>query len=319
MKKKIKWVFLSIFAVIVIAVAALAVYLFAPEKKPEAVRPTITDVSGNAYLVTYGDNGETYVAVTDESNKVWAAEYDDKGNVGSTVFSLDGNYSTDDIPKNYSGPVIDETEANNAYSGEVSEIEPTSAQAEQATHLVKKYSEMFKTGTYYMEFTTNDETMGDEPISAAAKNGNLIFKANMEGINCRMLYIAETDSIYILLDDAKKYGKIPKDFLGEDMDMSEFTMEKSFASAIPDEEIKTSKVKIDGKTLTCESCKSDDGDLMKYYFNGDALVRFDRTSAEDGSTISTYISKLSSVVPASTFEIPSNYGYINLSVLESMV
>ena len=80
--------------------------------------------------------------------------------------------------------------------------------------------------------------------------------------------------------------------------------------------IETSTAKIGDQTLYCETIKDDQGE-MRYYFNGDTLVRMDSVN-NDGTIDSTYISKLTSDVPDSMFQSPSNYGYLNLSWLEAL-
>ena len=56
---------------------------------------------------------------------------------------------------------------------------------------------------------------------------------------------------------------------------------------------------------------------MQYYFDGDTLVRLDSTG-EDGVVASTYITRITTDVPDSTFEIPKGYGYLNLDWLGMM-
>lgn len=193
---------------------------------------------------------------------------------------------------------------------------PSQPQAEK-TYKIEKYQKMFAAETYFMEFTTNDEDLGDTPIVAAAKNGNVLVEASVEGIACKILYIADTDTTYIILDNWRKYSKLPPEMMGEDFNMNELNMGANFATDIEGKEITVKTVEISGKTLTCESYYTDNGVLMEYYFDGDSFVRLDSTG-KDGSVSSTYISKLTTDVPDSTFEIPDGYGYINLSWLSMM-
>ena len=228
-------------------------------------------------------------------------------------------------PTQQSGGQTAQTTRQNTQSGQQA-TQPTSAipgyqgQAEitttaaPKTYRITKYQEMFNTGTYLMEFKTSDPELGDSPITAAAKNGNFVIDTKIQNYKCKMLYLAKDKTTYLIIDDFKKYTKLPEDMMGDDFDMS--SMMSSFGKPVDTSKIETSTVKIGGQTLNCETVKDDKGE-MRYYFNGDTLVRMDSVS-NDGTVDSTYISKLTSDVPDSAFQIPSNYGYLNLSWLEAL-
>ncbi len=182
------------------------------------------------------------------------------------------------------------------------------------TYRITKYQEMFKNGTYLMEFKTSDPELGDSPITAASKNGNFVIDTKIQNYKCKMLYLAKDKTTYLIIDDFKKYTKLPEDMMGDDFDMS--SMMSSFAKEIDTSKVETSTATINGQTLNCETIKDDQGE-MRYYFDGDTLVRMDSVN-NDGTVDSTYISKLTSDVPDSMFQIPSNYGYLNLSWLEAL-
>ena len=207
------------------------------------------------------------------------------------------------------------TQASSAIPGYQEQAGTTAATtAAPQTYRITKYQDMFKNGTYLMEFKTSDPELGDSPITAAAKNGNFVIDTKIQNYKCKMLYLAKDKTTYLIIDDFKKYTKLPEDMMGEDFDMS--SMMASFGKEIDTSKIETSTVKIGDQTLNCETIKDDQGE-MRYYFNGDTLVRMDSVSP-DGSVDSTYISKLTSDVPDSVFQIPSNYGYLNLSWLEAL-
>lgn len=340
MKKIIRGIFLGLLSVVVIAVSAICVYLFAPEKPTEIVRPTVTDADGNVYLQAVGEAGETYAVVTDADGNIWAAEFKD-GKIGSTLASLNDRFTLEEIPKNYSGPKVDETVDHNSFTGNVDVVttiqaetttapsvspnveqttkEPaqqvtTAPQKEEKPFRMKKYQEIFSSNTYIMEFTTNDTELGQTPIVCAAKGGNVLVETTIEGISCKILYTANNDTTYLILDTYKKYCKVPESLMGEDMDMSELNMGANFTSDVTADEVEYSTVTISGKTLNCESYTNEEGKELLYYFDGDTLVRLDCVN-NDGSVSSTYISRITSNVPDSTFEIPDGYGYLNLSWL----
>ncbi|MCM1544830.1 MAG: hypothetical protein NC110_05960 [Ruminococcus sp.] len=350
MRKIIRRVFLCFFAVIFAGIAALAVYItHDPDRPTVSSVPKVTDAAGNTYLaVTEKGSKETYAAVTDANGNVYAAKIDDKGNIGETVASLDGSYSPSDLPSNYTGPQINESVNPNDFTGNVDVIasgaaapeapQQSTSQAQTPTngsqnnqtptknqsqteptykYRIQKYQQIFSGGTYLMEFTTDDKELGDQPITAAVKNGNLIIDAQIEGMQCKMLYLAEKDTMYIVLDKFRKYCKLPKELMGDDMNMSELNMMANFADETKDKEISVSTVTLNGQKLTCESYVTDDGTTMRYYFSGDTLVRLDSVE-KNGQITSTFFSKITSDVPDSTFEIPDNYGFFNLAWLSAL-
>ena len=152
----------------------------------------------------------------------------------------------------------------------------------------------------------------------AIKNGNMYVQMSMEvenvSMNCSMLYLKGKDTMYLIFNDWKKYCKMPKDMMGEDMDMS------SMMSEMGNEDIgkiTVSEVEINGEKLILESYVSADGTTVNYYFQDDVLVRRDNVFS-DGQVDSSYFAVLTTDVPDSYFEIPKGYGYINLSFLEAL-
>ena len=206
-----------------------------------------------------------------------------------------------------------QTQPTSAIPGYQGQAEVTTTAAPK-TYRITKYQQMFNTGTYLMEFKTSDPELGDSPITAAAKNGNFVIDTQIQNYKCKMLYLAKDKTTYLIIDDFKKYTKLPEDMMGDDFDMS--SMMSSFGKTVDTSKVETSTVKIGNQTLNCETIKDENGE-MRYYFDGDTLVRMDSVG-NDGTVDSTYISKLTSDVPDSAFQIPSNYGYLNLSWLEAL-
>lgn len=340
MKRVIGRIFLGIFAVILVGIVALAVYLFGPEKPAADVRPTLKDSDGKAYLAAVDDAGETYAVVTDAQGNRWAASFEN-GKVGETVVNVNDQFEPSDVLTEYSGPKIEETRNPNEFTGAV-ESENTTKNEETTTKKednskdekpeikdttvvpqgtsssefkIDKYREIFAGNTYLMEFTTNDSELGETPVMCASKNGNIIIDTQIEGISCKMLYRADKDKTYLLLDNYKKYSEVPQSLMGDDFNMSDLNVMTNFGGGgSSKKEVTKSKVTIGGKTLDCESYINSDGSETRYYFDGDSLVRLDSIEPS-GEVNSTFISKLTTDVPDSTFEIPSNYGYLNLSWL----
>lgn len=354
MKKIIRGIVLGILAVVVLGVSVGAYFLFGRSGPDADTKLIITDAKGNSYLAMVDENsGETMVAVTDSKGGIFAAVTDSNGNVGNTVGSVTDVVKIDDLPTNYTGPNINVSVDNSDYRGD---IESTTAPSEQTSeanastsspgseqstspsknesnttttkkqqpeeltaYRIQKYQQLFAGGTYLMEFTTNDEELGETPITTAVKNNNVYIETEIQGMACKMLYISgtggEAGTTYLIIDSFKKYCKMPEDLMGEDMDMG--NLMGNFGKEI-DKKITVSKATVNGKELICESYKTDDGTVVKYYFDGETLVRRDNVNT-DGTVDSTYINRLTSDVPDSLFKIPDNYGYLNLSFLDGML
>lgn len=334
MKKIIQRIFLGILCAVVVVVSAAIAKNYKPTVS-DASRPTITDIYGNAYIEVLGEAGEIYAAVTDANGKVWAAEYID-GVVGNTVASLENIVSPNEIPYVYNGPYINETVLSDDYTGKANEVQTTEAsatkpsqnnapsnQSEPSTEpaenkakafLIKKYQKMFADGNYYVELRMDDDKLGDAPIMAAAKNGNIYISTSVDGLSARIIYLADKDTSYVIIDKLRFYSKLTNEILGNDTDMNDLNIATALFESVPDaNRIDTSDVEIGGKILCCESfIRASDGATMKYYFDGETLVRID-SLLTNGETQSTYVSKITSQVDDSLFKIPSGYLYMDLS------
>lgn len=327
MKKILRKVFLGIFIVVIVGLAALAASIFMPEIGRGNTRVTMQDPSGKSYVVKQ-DGKDKYAVVKGEDGKLWGAEINADGSIGETKKSLEGIASDSDIIDSYDGPDIDvtnqviltgqpsevyETTTQNQAPANPNSYDVTTAAPVDNTPKLKKYLEIFSSNNYLMEFTTSDEKLGNTPITAAAKNGNILVDTSIDGITCKMLYLADKNKTYLLLDNYRKYCSVPQSLLGDDFNMSDLNMGSTLANSVDLSSIKQSTVMIDGKEFHCETC-GNGASATKYYFDGDTLVRFDTTN-EDGTASVTNFTRITTDVPDSTFEIPSNYGYINLDLL----
>ena len=139
-----------------------------------------------------------------------------------------------------------------------------------------------------------------------------------EGINleAKVLFIKSTNTTYLIIDNWKKYTKLPADLMGdtEGLDMAASLKESYSDADLTD--VKVSEVKLGGKKVILESYNNGDT-TVNYYFDGDKLIRRDDVYS-DGTVSSTVFSKFTTNVPDSYFEIPKGYGYLNLSWLESL-
>ena len=350
MKKILRRIFAVVLILLVAGIAAgVRYFTYDPDKQKDDLYGYVTDNEGMTYTMVADKQGTTYVVVTDSDGNRYAAEYDGT-TVGNTVGGVNGEVSLDDVPTNFTGAHVDVSNDINKFQGDVSTTMPTLSQQDDTTakdntpddntpngdvvitkpqqpgkednklkaYRIDKYQQIFKSGTYLMTMTTNDESMGDTPVTMAIKNGNMYVQMSMEvenvSMNCSMLYLKGKDTMYLIFNDWKKYCKMPKDMMGEDMDMS------SMMSEMGNEDIgkiTVSEVEINGEKLILESYVSADGTTVNYYFQDDVLVRRDNVFS-DGQVDSSYFAVLTTDVPDSYFEIPKGYGYINLSFLEAL-
>ena len=352
MKKIIRRISIVVLILVVAGVAAgVRYFTYDPDNKDEDLYGYVTDNEGMTYTMVADKQGTTYVVVTDAEGNRYAAEYDGT-TVGSTVGGVNGEVSLEDVPTNFTGTHVDVSNDIDKFQGDVATTLPTLPQQEDTTattqknpdsgsqngevtttkpsvkpdeqgnelkaYRIDKYQQIFKSGTYLMKMTTNDESMGDTPVTMAIKNGNMYVQMAMEmegtSINCSMIYLKGKDTMYLIFDDWKKYCKMPKDMMG-DMNMDEMMNEMGSEDI---GKITVSEVEINGEKLILESYVSSDGTTVNYYFQNDVLVRRDNVFS-DGHVDSSYFALLTTDVPDSYFEIPKGYGYINLSFLEGLV
>lgn len=184
---------------------------------------------------------------------------------------------------------------------------------------IKKYEQIFQSATYAMTVEMNDPEY-PEPVTMALKNGNIFVETAMvmeegkEPLRMKMLYLKNEDTMYLILDDIKKYCKLPEEMVAE-FDMSSMVSDFKINTV---GEIKTSTANINGKTLNVESYINKDGETVNYYFDGDTIVRLD-TISKNGSTDSVYYSMFTTDVSDSYFTIPDGYGYWNLSFIGALM
>ncbi|MGN0444493.1 MAG: hypothetical protein ACI4F5_07760 [Acutalibacteraceae bacterium] len=340
--------FLRIAAVfLTILTVAGVLYGCGGTKTPNEGIDTITDKNGITYLAIVDDNdGHTLAGVTDEKGNLYAAETDASGAVltdgnlysvsytgelptnDTTAVSINESQNTD---YNYANKdVVTESTKNNSQtpsdtistSGTKNESQTPSdtsstsetvnkAPAESTTepkevYLAEKYKKLFESQTYYVEFTTDDE-MTSGPITMAIKNGNIYMKTKFEGMDATMLYQKKKDSVYVILSDYHVYCKMPSSVM-DDLDMSDF------GDASEVKSIEVSDVNLGDRECRCETFTLEDGSVSSYYFYNGELVRLDQISSS-GETSIMSITKISSSVDDSLFELPKGYIPVNLSKL----
>ena len=296
----------------------------------------VTDEAGDRYAVEYDGVtvGSTVGKINDEvalddvptnydgphlevSNDINKFQGEISTTMPSTVVN-DGPTTTTKAQKVPSKGENDTTTTKKpANSIEETPSKPIQSGQKLEAYRIEKYQKIFESGTYLMKITTNDESLGDAPVTMAIKNGNMYIDMAVEidsnnYMDCGMLYLKGKDTMYLIFKDFKKYCKMPENMMGEDMDIGSM-MDEMAVSDIG--EITVSEVEIGGEKLILESYTSTlDGSTINYYFQNDVLVRRDNVYS-NGQVDSTYFAVITTDVPDSYFEIPKGYGYLNLSLL----
>lgn len=280
----------------------------------------VNDFTGEAdpvEVVDVGDNDDTTGVTRPSKEDNGNNTNTDTPNNNTNTTKPTGNGNTGNSEKPTQKPSQNSDEPSKQPSTAKPNRPANTGSNELRAYRVEKYQKIFESGQYLIEFKTNDPDLGDVPITVATKNGNVLITTSIENFKCKMLYLSSDKTTYLLIDDFKKYTKLPEDLMNDaDMDIGQL-MSGLAGEETSSKNIKVSKVKIGGKDLICESSKSAGGGETKSYFDGETLVRMDNVSA-DGTVDSTYISRFTSDVPDSTFQIPKGYGYLNLSWLEGL-
>ncbi|MBQ5905001.1 MAG: hypothetical protein IIW88_03955 [Clostridia bacterium] len=297
MKKILRNIFLCILAIIVAAIGGVWYTLFGVSEKPVDV-----DVTESSTASSYtGPNIDVEINPDDYTGAV-STTIPTTNNSGEPT-TAGKNEKPQQTPGSTTAPAA-------------AEKDPYRLEAFR----IKQYHQAISSGTFLMETTMEDEELGSTPVIMAVKNGNTYVETSMssEGINldAKVIYIGSTNTTYLIIDNWKKYTKLPAELMGdtEGLDMAG-TLQESYS----EEEIKNvkvSEVELGGKRMILESYNSG-GTTVNYYFDGDKLVRRDDVYS-DGTVASTVFKKFTTNVPDSYFEVPDGYGYLNLSWLESL-
>lgn len=297
MKKILRNIFLCILAIIVAAIGGVWYTLFGVSEKPVDV-----DVTESSTASSYtGPNIDVEINPDDYT-----------GAVSTTIPTTNNSGEPTTAGKNEKP----QQTPGSTTAPSAAEKDPYRLEAFR----IKQYHQAISGGTFLMETTMEDEELGSTPVIMAVKNGNTYVETSMssEGINldAKVIYIGSTNTTYLIIDNWKKYTKLPAELMGdtEGLDMAG-TLQESYS----EEEIKNvkvSEVELGGKRMILESYNSG-GTTVNYYFDGDKLVRRDDVYS-DGTVASTVFKKFTTNVPDSYFEVPDGYGYLNLSWLESL-
>ncbi len=200
-----------------------------------------------------------------------------------------------------------------------STLAPTNPQQIQQANKIDVYQNIFKGGKFLMK--VNDPDLG--PVTMAMSGNKMFIEASMEGLSLKMLYDGDKPdednpqqgTWFILIDKFKKYSPISSDMIG-DMNVEELT--KDIAKGDGTTVYAKSTETLNGEVYECESFTDENGNLTKYYFKGDQLVRSDSISPS-GEVSTTEFQEITAEFDESIFEIPAGYAKWDISWLMNMV
>lgn len=342
LKRKIL-IFLICFLAILCAIGAAILFnlLYDPDKsamevptKYAQVSATATDKDGNVYAAVVDANGVTYAAMQDTNGDLWQVAFNPDGSLGKPISCLNGLPGMDAIfttvpgatnpnttkpivqsnnQSDYEGEAENDTTPTKKHSKNDGNKKPNKTNGETELNVVK-FKRLIQNSNYYIEFTTNDPTLGTEPIVSAVKDGNIAFNTTIEDMNCKVIYRVDKDKAYAVIDDWNVYAALPNSmFKKENVSLGDLNILASyFSREFDNENTMQSQAEINGKKVTRETCVTSKGTRYDYYFDKGNFVRIDITTA-DGELTTMYINKISTDVPDEIFVIPQGYRYLNLS------
>lgn len=245
--------------------------------------------------------GNSDVADTTEATETTASA--DVTDVSDTTGATEPTDITNATPPSTSDPAPSKPDNNSQQTV-----------APQGSFKLDKYKQLFASGTYSMTITTVTDGVDDVPVDFACKNGNIRMSMEMEGFPAIMIYRADNDTAYVLLEILGKfYTELTEELMGEEIDFSQAT--KGFTVA-DDAVITSGTGTFGGKTVTAETVVGD-GKTSVFYFDANGTLL--GTEVTEGGKVSvTKISNISTNVDDSLFDIPEEYKYMDLSWLMNM-
>lgn len=190
--------------------------------------------------------------------------------------------------------------------GDFSNVE--TAEISTGTFKVSNVAKTFESGVYQMTFTTNDADLGNQDLTLAARNGDLAINTVMDGFNMRIVYLKKEDKTYLVAS----YGKLTAvvdDFPKDQFDISKMSGMLDIADIPVDKAVSSLEV-VDGKVCVVNTVLDEKGNGMKFYFNGNTLVRIDSISGKNVSVMN--FKSFKSSVDSSLF-VTWKFGWAKIS------
>lgn len=184
---------------------------------------------------------------------------------------------------------------NNAKENKPEEPAPTeNATTQMGDLLSTSYSELMKSGTYFMHYNATIDTQ-EESVSAE-------FKVAFDGTTISTTVITQGMTMRHLLKDGTTYflDDTNKTYMKMDIPQNESPLEDTSTMEYTGKGTET----LDGKSMDYEEYTIPDG-VLRYYFEGKKLSRITIKTTQETSTLE--IIELSDQVSPDMVSIPSDY------------
>lgn len=342
MKEIIKKVIIGILAVVL--VIGVAAFVLKGNDSPDVQDSTTGTVAGSTAEgedkagTAKPDNGVNADATTDNSGSQGGSNTSQSSSGGTDVQNPSGGNDVQ-VPSGTQGnnptqngqqpssnggsdvqqPSSSGVQPSQGHTGTSSQPGTSAPSNPLQTNKIDAYQEIFRSGRFIMK--VNDPDLG--PVTMAMGGNKMFVEASMEGITLKMLYDGDKPSEdnpqlgswYIIIDKIKKYSPMPADMVG-DMNVEELT--KDFANGDSNTVYTKSTEVLNGEELYCESWVDANGNITKYYFRGDVLIRSDSVSPS-GEVSTTEFQEINGNVDDSVFAIPEGYAKLDISWLFKMI
>ncbi len=182
------------------------------------------------------------------------------------------------------------------------------SQSNLKAYRIENYRKILSSDQLYVKITTNDESIGTEPIEFAIKGENIYMKATIEGLTARVVYNADSKKAYMIIDSMMMFAEMPEKEL-EGMNVNEILQGLRIENV---GKITVKQTTYNGKNAICESyVDTVTGETVNYYFISDVLVSSQRINPNGQIAVMNY-EEVSGSVSSSLFDPPPKY-YYNLT------
>lgn len=142
----------------------------------------------------------------------------------------------------------------------------------KTTLFKSKVQDVIKTGKFTIDMNTVSGNQ-KSPMKIAFDGDKMYAAFNTNGVDMRMVYMDKT--AYIILPNVLTVKNVYFKYPDANGEFSEIFSAFGQISDNGASYVGSSKVKVGTKTYTCEEYKTDDGTVMKYYFDGNDWKRYE--------------------------------------------
>lgn len=142
----------------------------------------------------------------------------------------------------------------------------------KTTLFKSKVQDVIKTGKFTIDMNTVSGNQ-KSPMKLAFDGNKMYASFNMNGVDMRMIYMDKT--AYIILPNVLTVKNVYIKYPDSNGEFSEIFDSFGKISESNGKYVGSSKVNVGNKSYTCEEYKTDDGTVMKYYFDGNDWKRYE--------------------------------------------